>query len=83
MNSIPTISLYHPVPAQPPAPIAPPPTIMAAPLSYEFRVVEWIKDGEIKKVGLQVKCNQHDQYGNIQVHGTWTDVPREQLNLME
>jgi len=27
-----------------------------------------------------MKRNNHDQYGNITVHGTWNDVPRIQVN---
>lgn len=53
---------------------------MPYPLSYEFQVVEHVdQDNKITKVALQVKENQHDQYGNIVVHGTWNDVPRVQV----
>jgi hypothetical protein len=76
MTVIPTISLPStPLPS-------PPPIIFPAPLSYEFQVVEHVDDsGKITKVALQVKCNQHDQYGCISVHGTWADVPRVQLKF--
>jgi len=66
-----------------PLPIAPPPAhfIMPDPLSYEFQVVEYVEDGQITKVALQVKRNTHDQYGNIKITGTWVDVPRVQVKL--
>ena len=60
----------------------PPPPIwitMPDPISYEFRVVEYMKDGKIDKVALQVCMHTHDQYGNIKLHGTWQGVPRIQL----
>lgn len=62
----------------------PPPTptfIMPEPISYEFQVVEYVENDKITKVALQVKCNTHDQYGNIKIHGTWQDVPRIQIKL--
>ncbi len=66
--------------------IAPPPPpaptfILPEPISYEFQVVEYMQDDKIAKVALQVKCNTHDQYGNIKMHGTWQDVPRVQVNV--
>lgn len=70
---------YIPV-ITPPAP--PPPTFtFPDPISYEFQVVEYVNDGKITKVGLQVKCNIHDQYGNIKLHGAWQDVPRIQVKI--
>ena len=60
----------------------PPPSwsvTMPDPISYEFRVVEYMKDGKIDKVALQVCMHTHDQYGNIKLHGTWQGVPRIQL----
>lgn len=50
------------------------------PLSYEFQVVENYDDtGKLTKVALQVKINRHDQYGNVCLHGVWTDVPRVKI----
>jgi hypothetical protein len=60
----------------PPTPAAPPAITIPAPLSYEFQVVEFLEDDKITKVELQMKVNQHDQYGNISIHGTWNPVPR-------
>ena len=51
------------------------------PISYEFQVVEHIKDGKIDRVALQVKRNTHDQYGNIKIVGMWVDVPRVRVEL--
>ena len=62
----------------------PPPSqvfVMPDPVSYEFRVVEFMKDGKIDKVALQFCMHTHDQYGNIKLHGTWEGVPRIQLPL--
>ena len=55
--------------------------MMAKPLSYEFRVVEHTKDGEIVKVGLQYQVWEHDNYGAGNVKQTWTDVPRVQKDV--
>jgi hypothetical protein len=65
-------------------PAAPPPNwsvTMPEPISYEFRVAEYMKDGKIDKVALQVCMHTHDQYGNIKLHGTWQEVPRIQIQL--
>ena len=64
----------------PPAPPTPPPITIPAPLSYEFQVAEVVdENGTITKVELQVKINQHDQYGNIAINGTWNAVPRVKI----
>jgi hypothetical protein len=55
--------------------------MMPDPLSYEFQVVEYVEDGQVTKVALQVKRNTHDQYGNIKIDGTWVDVPRVKIEL--
>ena len=65
-------------------PAAPPPTwsvVMPEPISYEFRVVEYMKGEKIDKVALQVCKNTHDQYGNIKTLGKWQEVPRTQIQL--
>ena len=64
----------------PPAPL-PPTFTFPDPISYEFQVVEYVNDGKITRVALQVKCNTHDQNGNIKLTGTWRDVPRIQVKL--
>ena len=55
--------------------------MVAKPLSYEFRVVEHMKDGEIVKVGLQYQVWEHDNYGTGAVRLHWTDVPRVQKDV--
>jgi hypothetical protein len=48
------------------------------PLSYNFRVLEKMKDGKIISVGLQVQRIEHDEYGAPIQHYPWEDVPRIQ-----
>ena len=80
MTTLMTNTYFGAVPPTPPTPPAPSIT-MPEPISYDFQVVEYIEDGKITKVALQVKRNTHDQYGSIKMHGTWQDVPRVQVNL--
>jgi len=54
---------------------------MPKPISYEFRVVEHIENGNIVKVGLQYQVWEHDHYGTGNVKQTWTDVPRVQKDV--
>jgi len=53
-------------------------TVMVSkPLSYEFRVAEFVnKKDEVIKVGLQVCVFEHDNYGVRQLRQSWTDVER-------
>ena len=69
-----------PIVAMPPPPPAPQ-FMMPDPISYEFQVVEYVEDGQVTKVALQVKRNTHDQYGNIKIGGVWLDVPRVKIEL--
>lgn len=47
------------------------------PVSYEFRVAEFIGDnGKIEKVSLQVQVWEHDEFGSGTVKQYWRDVPR-------
>ena len=48
-------------------------------LQYVFRVLESTKNGEVIKVGLQVKIYEVDHYGNSVVKQDWTDVERVRL----
>ena len=50
--------------------------MMAKPLSYEFRVVEYVEYGKIVKVGLQYQVWEHENYGAGNVKQSWTDVKR-------
>jgi hypothetical protein len=52
------------------------------PLSYEFRVAEYVNDAdEVVKVGLQVCISEHDTYGVRNVIQGWTDVERVKIKL--
>ena len=51
------------------------------PLSYEFRVAEFVDDaGNIEKVKLQVQVWEHDEYGSGTVKQYWQDVPRQKFD---
>jgi hypothetical protein len=55
---------------------------MAKPLSYQFRVAEYVNDkDEVVKVGLQVATFEHDNYGVRQLRQDWTDVERVKVKL--
>jgi hypothetical protein len=55
--------------------------MMVKSVSYEFRVVEHMKDGHIVKVGLQYQVWEHDNYGTGNVKLAWTDVKRVQKDV--
>ena len=50
-------------------------------LQYEFRVLESVKDGEVTKIGLQVKTYEMDHYGTSVMVQDWTDVERVKLEV--
>lgn len=50
-------------------------------LQYEFRVLESVKNGEVTKVGLQVKTYEVDHYGSRLMLADWTDVERVRLEV--
>ena len=51
------------------------------PLSYEFRVAEYLDDsGKVEKVKLQVMVWEHDEYGTGVVKHYWNDVPRVKMD---
>lgn len=58
-----------------------PNVMMAKPVSYEFRVAEFIKDEKIEKVALQVQVWEHDNYGSGILKQDWTTVDRVQITL--
>ena len=76
-----TFSVNQQTPYIPPTPPTTWHVTMPEPISYEFRVVEYMKDGKIDKVALQVCMHTHDQYGNIKLQGIWQEVPRIQVTL--
>jgi len=55
---------------------------MAKPLSYLFRVAEFVNDqDEVMKIGLQVAVFEHDNEGVKQLRQDWTDVERVKVKL--
>lgn len=58
-----------------------PNVMIPKPLSYEFRVAEFVKDGKVERVGLQVQVWEHDNYGVGHVTQDWTTVERVQIPL--
>ena len=50
-------------------------------LQYEFRVLESTNNGEVVKVGLQVKIFEVDHFGVSLLRQDWTDVERVRLEL--
>ena len=67
----------------PPTPPSPPPITIVKPLSYQFQVVEYMKDDKIVKVELQVQQTTHDEYGNVVFSSGFTAVPRVQLPFID
>jgi hypothetical protein len=66
-----------------PIPPAPPPITIVKPLSYQFQVVEYMKDDKIVKVELQVQQTTHDEYGNVVFSSGFSPVPRIQLPMID
>lgn len=58
-----------------------PNVVLSKPLSYEFRVAEFIKDDKIEKVALQIQVWEHDNFGVGYMKQDWTTVDRVQLPL--
>lgn len=58
-----------------------PNVMMAKPLSYQFRVAEFIKEDKIEKVALQVQVWEHDNYGSPLLKQDWSTVERVQITL--
>lgn len=60
-----------------------PPTPMAVtvvnPVTYQFQVIEYMKDDKIVKVELQVQATTHDVTGNVIHSSGFTAVPRIQI----
>jgi hypothetical protein len=52
-------------------------------VSYQFQVVEYMKDDKIMKVELQVQATTHDAIGNILHSSGFTPVPRIALPFVE
>lgn len=63
--------------------VTPPPITIVKPLSYQFQVVEYMKDDKIVKVELQVQQTTHDEYGNVIFSSGFSPVPRIQLPMID
>ena len=51
--------------------------------TYQFQVVEYMKDGKVAKVEMQVQATTHDSYGSIVHSSGFVAVPRIQLPLID
>lgn len=56
---------------------------MTKPVSYQFQVVEYMKDDKIVKVELQVQHTTHDEFGNVVFSSGFIPVPRIQLPFVQ
>ena len=76
MNTLSTKLIYAPQPpAQPALPVQ-----FVKPLSYDFRVAEYLDDKKsVIKVGLQIQILEHDEFGTGTIKQYWTDVERVQV----
>lgn len=65
--------------------INPPPVSMTfvKPISYQFQVAEYEKDGAIVKVELQVQATTHDERGNVLYSSGFMPVPRVKLPYID
>ena len=69
---------YITLPTPTPAPSTAP---FVKPVSYEFRVAEFVDDGgKVEKVKLQMQVWEHDEYGSGTVKTYWHDVPRIKID---
>lgn len=68
-------------------PVPPPPpqqyTTIVKPVTYQFQVVEYVKDDKIMKVELQVQATTHDEFGNVITSSGFKAVPRIQLPFVQ
>lgn len=53
------------------------------PLTYQFQVVEYMKDDKIMKVELQVQCTTHTSDGTVLHSSGFMPVPRVQLPFVD
>lgn len=66
----------------PPIP-SPTPMTIVKPVSYQFQVVEYMKDDKIVKVELQAQATTHDENGNVMYSSGFKPVPRIQLPYID
>lgn len=74
-----TQSYYQPTPPVQPAL----PMTIVKPVSYQFQVVEYMKDSKVVKVELQVQQTTHDENGNVMLCSGFVPVPRIQMSSLE
>lgn len=68
-----------------PTVMQPPPVSMTfvKPVSYQFQVAEYEKDGAVVKVELQVQATTHDEKGNVMYSSGFVPVPRIKLPFID
>lgn len=68
-----------------PVPVPPPPMALTIvkPVSYQFQVAEYEKDGVIVKVELQVQATTHDEFGNVINSSGFQPVPRVKVPYID
>ena len=74
---------YNPASAQKLNSLSAPSIIIPEAITYQFQVVEYMKDGKVAKVEMQVQATTHDSYGNISHSRGFVAVPRIQLPLID
>jgi hypothetical protein len=52
-------------------------------VTYQFQVVEYMKEDKVMKVELQVQATNHDAMGNILHSSGFMAVPRIQLPFID
>ena len=89
------MNMYNYIPDQPqkldtqsyaiPLPPTPPQqyTTIVKPITYQFQVVEYVKDDKIVKVELQVQATTHDEFGNVITSSGFKPVPRIQVPFVQ
>lgn len=75
-NKLDTQSYSQPMP--PPIPMT-----IVKPVSYQFQVVEYMKDDKVIKVELQAQATTHDENGNVMYSSGFKPVPRIQLPYID
>ena len=64
----------------PPLPL---PIYIPTPVTYQFRVIEYVDDNKIVKVELQVQTTLHTSTGGVASSSGFTAIPRIQLPFVE
>jgi len=64
-------------------PPVPAPLYLPTPITYQFRVMEYVDDNKIVKVELQVQTTVHNATGTIASSSGFVAIPRIQLPFVE